>query len=101
MTHMTKIASAALALAILSPIPVMAETVSVPVRYGDLDLSTPEGRRALDSRIAVASRHICGSAELEQDIARKSRVQKCVAEVRRSAEPVRLAAIATKTRAVS
>lgn len=97
----TKTATAALMIALLSPIPAMAETVSVPVRYSDLDLSSVDGQRALDRRIAFASRTICGSAELEREIARKARVKKCVAEVRKSAEPSRLAAIATKARAIS
>lgn len=101
MLKMTKTATAALMLTVLAPIPAMAETVSVPVRYGDLDLSTSEGQRSFDRRIAAASRQICGAADLERDIARKARVKKCMAEVGRSAEPSRLAAIATKTRAVS
>lgn len=101
MFNATKTITAALAIAVSAPIPVMAETVSVPVRYGDLDLSSKEGQHAFERRIAVASRHICGAADLEHDIARKARVKKCVAEVRRSAEPDRLAAIATKMRVVS
>jgi UrcA family protein len=101
MFNATKTATAALMLAVLAPIPAMAETVSVPVRYGDLDLSTAEGQRTFDRRIAAASRSICGAADLEREIARKALVKKCMAEVRQSAEPSRLAAIATKTRAVS
>lgn len=101
MLKMTKTTTAALMLAVLAPIPAMAETISVPVRYGDLDLSTAEGQRSFDRRIAAASRQICGSAGLERDVARNARVKKCLAQVRKSAEPSRLAAIATKTRAVS
>ena len=97
----TKTTTAAIMLAVLAPIPAMAETVSVPVSYGDLNLASAEGQRAFDRRIAVASRAICGAADMEREVARKARVKKCVAEVRRSAEPSRLAAIATKTRAVS
>lgn len=101
MFNATKTATAALMLAVLAPIPAMAETVSVPVRYGDLNLASPEGQRAFDRRIASATRAICGSADMERDLALKTRIKKCVAEVRKTAEPSRLAAIATKTRAVS
>lgn len=97
----TKFLSAALAIAVLAPIPAMAETVSLSVRYSDLDLSNPSGQKVFARRIAAASRHICGAADMERDITRKARVKQCQAEVRRSAEPDRLAAIATKTRAVS
>lgn len=32
-----------------------------PLRYADLDLSTPEGKAKLDKRIAVIARKICAS----------------------------------------
>lgn len=101
MFNATKTATGAIMLAVLAPIPAMAETMSVPVRYGDLDLSTAEGQRSFDRRIASATRVICGTVEAERNLVMKARVKKCVAEVRKSAEPSRLAAIATKTRAVS
>lgn len=101
MFNATKITSAALALAILSPIPALAETVSVPVRYGDLDLSSADGQRAFSRRIAAAGRMICGELDRERDLSRRTLVSKCLAEVRTSAEPARLAAIAVKARAAS
>jgi UrcA family protein len=101
MFNATKITAAALALAILSPIPAMAETMSVPVRYGDLNLASADGQQAFNRRIAAASRKICGTADSERDLSRRSAVTKCLAEVRRSVEPARLAAIADKARAVS
>lgn len=93
----TKITSAALALAMLAPATAMAETVSIPVRYGDLNLASKEGRAAFDRRIAAASRQICGSADTEKNLTRRSAVKKCNAEVRQSAEPARMAAILAKS----
>ncbi|MFM5914146.1 MAG: UrcA family protein [Chakrabartia godavariana] len=97
----TKMTTAALALALLAPVSAMAETMSVPVRYGDLDLSTTQGQRSFERRIAAASRMICGSLDRERDVARRGSITKCLAEVRQSAEPARIAAIAVKTRALS
>jgi UrcA family protein len=39
-----------------------AETVTSIVRTADLDLSSGEGRHALDLRIARAAREVCGTA---------------------------------------
>ncbi len=101
MFNANKIKSAVLALAILSPIPAMAETVSVPVRYADLDHSSADGQRAFNGRIAAAGRQICGSADSERDLSRRASIRKCLSEVRTTSEPARLAAIAVKARAVS
>lgn len=40
--------------------PALAETVSIPVRYTDLDLSTASGTATLNRRIAIAADRICG-----------------------------------------
>ena len=101
MFNATKITSAALALAILAPIPAMAETVSVSVRYADLNLSTAEGQQVFNRRIAAAGRQICGAVDSERDLSRRASISKCLSEVRSSAEPARLAAIVVKARAVS
>lgn len=101
MFNANKIKSAVIALAILSPIPAMADTVSVPVRFADLDLSSAEGQRAFNRRIAAAGRQICGSVDSERDLSRRASITKCLSAVRMSAEPARLAAIANKARAVS
>ncbi|WP_395331347.1 UrcA family protein [Novosphingobium sp. BL-8H] len=34
------------------------------VHYADLDLGTPQGRAQLDTRIATAVDHVCGSADI-------------------------------------
>jgi len=41
----------------------LAAPKSVAVRYGDLDLSRPDGVAALYSRIRAASRQVCAAAE--------------------------------------
>lgn len=101
MFNANKIKSAVLALAILSPIPAMAETVSVPVRYADLNLASADGQQAFNRRIAAAGQKICGSVDNERDLSRRASINKCLAKVRSSAEPARLAAIANSARAVS
>ncbi len=101
MFNANKIKSAVLALAILAPLPAMAETVSVSVRYADLNLASAEGQQAFNRRIAAAGRQICGVVDSERDLSRRASINKCLAKVRSSAEPARLAAIADTARAVS
>ena len=57
----TLIALAALGATLVSA-PAFAESISV--KYKDLDLSTAEGQRSLDSRIEAAARKVCGFNEL-------------------------------------
>ena len=54
-------ALAATVLTIAAATPLRAETVSVPVAYGDLDLGTAAGVATLDSRIRHAADQICGN----------------------------------------
>ena len=54
--------SVAVALAILSAAPVVAEAPTRAVSYADLDLSSAAGRDTLDRRIGAAIRRVCGSA---------------------------------------
>jgi UrcA family protein len=60
----TFFALAAVAAAILATgvaiSPAVAQTDSVSVGYGDLNLASPAGRGALDRRIAGAARQVCG-----------------------------------------
>lgn len=44
--------------------PVRAETISVPVSYADLDLSTDRGAAILHRRISQAVTTICGPARI-------------------------------------
>jgi UrcA family protein len=42
--------------------PAMAETASVTIGYGDLNLASRAGRAALDQRIDGAARQLCGES---------------------------------------
>jgi UrcA family protein len=57
---LVRIVLPALALGLAAP--AFAEPVSVAVPYGDLDLTKPAGREALDTRLDRAARQICGGA---------------------------------------
>jgi UrcA family protein len=74
------------ALALAFAAPVAAETVSVAVPYGDLDLTKIEGRDLLDRRLTRAARQVCGDRSargVALIVARKV----CLAEVRANYEP--------------
>lgn len=50
----------ALATTVATPTPALAGSApSVTVRYGDLDLSRPEGARALYTRLQAAAQRVC------------------------------------------
>jgi UrcA family protein len=50
------------------------------VRTADLDLSTEQGRRALDHRLVIAARAVCDTAS-NADLVGKNRARDCVATV--------------------
>lgn len=76
--------------------PAAAQTVSVDVDYGDLDLTSPQGQAALDKRIHAAAREICGANEQRTGtrIAMDTKTRNCIAEVR--AKAARQVAAATR-----
>jgi UrcA family protein len=76
MFNANKITSAVVALAILAPLPAMAETVSVSVRYADLNLASAEGQQAFNRRIAAAGRQICGAVDSERDLSRRASINR-------------------------
>jgi UrcA family protein len=56
-------------------------TVNVSlVRTADLDLASERGQRALDARLVVAAREVCGSAS-EADLEGQNDVRKCRTDV--------------------
>jgi UrcA family protein len=57
----TFLALAAVATAALAT-PAVAQTSSVTIGYGDLNLASPAGRAVLDRRIDGAARQVCGEA---------------------------------------
>lgn len=70
------------AAAVIKGAPAVAEpvqNVSV-VRTADLDLSSDNGRRALDQRLVIAAREVCGEAS-DVDLEGKNDVRACRAKV--------------------
>ncbi len=62
--------------------PALAElpsTVSTTVQIADLDLSSAAGQRALNHRLALAAKEVCGTAS-DIDVAGKNDVRRCRAE---------------------
>jgi len=73
-----------------APAPVEVQVV----RYADLDLATSEGRSALDRRLALAVRDVCGSAS-DADLHGKNVVRQCLAQTARAVSERREAALAS------
>ena len=89
---MTRIfALAALTAASLSA-PAMAQDApdqrAQVVSYADLDLSSEAGRRALDRRIHVAVKEVCGTAS-DADVAGKNQVRRCLVDTHAQLSSVR------------
>ena len=61
--------------------PALAEPViaTSTVQTADLDLSSSKGQRALDRRLQLAAKEVCGSAS-DADIAGKNEVRRCRVE---------------------
>jgi UrcA family protein len=59
--------------------PLQQQSVSI-VHTADLNLTTEAGRRALDQRLVIAARDVCGEAS-DVDLAGKNRVRQCRADV--------------------
>ena len=78
------LASFAITTAVIKAAPALAEpapaqNISI-VRTADLDLSTDAGRRALDQRLAIAAREVCGTAS-DADLTGKNEARRCRANV--------------------
>jgi UrcA family protein len=101
MIAVTKIASAALALAVLAPLPAMAETKSIRISYSDLNLASASGKARLDRRIAFATRQICGVTDGDRSLPAERAARACAAGVKRNVEAARFAAISRRTPANS
>ena len=63
---------------------VLAQQVSTPVAYQDLDLSTGAGRSQLDRRIAAAVTRVCGTAD-PRDLDAVNDLRKCQRSARKAA----------------
>ena len=86
---MTKYISLAFAISMLvSPVvhaQPAADQVTINVRYDDLDLSKSAGVAALQKRIHVAARSICGDEPSVPDLAQLSLYRKCISNTELSA----------------
>jgi len=81
------ITSAALAFATVAGTAASAEDAPTAiVTYADLNLSSTAGVAALNHRISVAARRICGEADI-RDLQRQAAVDACRATAVRSAAP--------------
>ena len=61
--------------------PALAQDVNISVvRTADLDLSTAADRQALERRLSLAAREVCGTAS-DADLEGKNQVRRCRAEV--------------------
>jgi UrcA family protein len=81
-------------LAALCAVPAVAETVSVPVSFAGLDLTSTAGQDALNNRVNQAVRTICGTPDL-RDLAAVSASHKCTTATLAQARPRVAIAIAS------
>lgn len=76
--------SALITAAVIKGVPALAETAPSPtvsiVRTADLDLSTRDGRDALDRRLVIAANEACGSAA-DVDVSGRNDVRRCRKDV--------------------
>ena len=79
----TRIVLPALALACAATTPALAaaEPAKVTVPFGDLDLTKDAGRKTLETRLARATRKVCGRAPM-RDLAQAKAYRACLAEVK-------------------
>jgi UrcA family protein len=70
--------AAALACAAITPAAARAETLSVAVPFGDLDLTKDAGRRTLDVRLDRAARKVCGGVAPVRDLAELRNHRDCL-----------------------
>lgn len=68
----------ALACAAFTPVAAQAETLSVSVPYGDLDLTKDAGRRTLDARLSRAARTVCGGVAPSRNLSQMQDYRNCV-----------------------
>jgi UrcA family protein len=90
------------ALVLACAAPALAESVSVAVPYGDLDLTAAAGRKTLDERLERAARRVCGGVSPVRNMAQMREWRACRAEARASYEAqVALALDAANARRVA
>ncbi|WP_156679885.1 UrcA family protein [Sphingomonas profundi] len=89
-TIRTLAVSAAATLAAVAGIPAHAADLgdqrSVEIRHGDLDLTSAQGSAALQRRVRLAVRSVCGTADT-RDLAAQQRMAACRAQANAAARP--------------
>jgi UrcA family protein len=73
---------AAIVVSAASPV-VAAETsptVQTAISYSDLNLASDAGRKALDQRIRIAARQVCGKPSLQDGLRARLDANRCQAE---------------------
>lgn len=72
-------------LAALCAVPATAETVSIPVSYSGLDLTSINGQDVLNRRVNMAVRNICGAPDI-RDLSAVAASRKCSIAARAQAQ---------------
>lgn len=89
------------ALALALAVPAAAETTSITVPYGDLDLTKAEGRATLERRLGRATLRVCGDRQ-PRALPLIAAHRRCIADTRASYQPqVELALNAAHARRVA
>lgn len=97
MTRILTFAAAALAVAASAAAAAASAPLSIGVSYRDLDLSSSEGRQALDKRIAVAARKVCPTVDMH-DLRGAMATKACIRIALASAQPQLAAVTARRAR---
>ena len=86
---------AALALGLAAaPVTARSDTQAmIAVPYADLNLSSEEGRAALDRRLARAAREVCGGKPDLRDMRARAAFRECLATTTKGYEAARIAAL--------
>ncbi|MDB5712992.1 MAG: hypothetical protein JWO15_389 [Sphingomonadales bacterium] len=72
-------------LAALCAVPAAAQTVSIPVSFSGLDLTSTSGQEILNRRVKSAVRTICGSPDI-RDLTAVAAERKCAIATRAQAQ---------------
>ena len=98
--RMQSLALALAATVLAVPVMAAAETRSVNVRYGDLDLTSAEGQERLDQRLERAVRKVCRMDEtVTGTLFRSPQSRECYREARRDLDRQYAQLVSRKTAA--
>jgi UrcA family protein len=87
--QLTKLSAIALAMCLSAPAfaadPASGASVTVPVSYADLDVSTTDGLNALKARVERAAEAVCGPAPFILDLQSRTIYDSCIHETAKTA----------------